>query len=1024
MLGTSPKMGGKKLLQAHSKNSIANCSLLIANCHSPYCTGKRAYEYTKSNQGGSQMKKFLSILLTLCLLLGMTSLVASAATETEVDSNTVFLALHSDEYLSIYSYGYQIGNNDAVPFTGNYILTGKAWYVYVSASCDITFLDMNIIGTGSVFYGFNNDTVNLTAIGENTIATSNYYSLYGNLSINLTVADNSSLTLKCGSNYGVMGEEVTLTMADGSPLPALSDDGSLTVSKGTPADHFTYTKSSDGKSHTVFCADHDIEFTESCYAAKGEYVDADTCKTSCICGRALSTEGHAFSRYTNDYDENGHTFTCSSCGYSYTQPHTYEKEYYDYVDENTCAPECDSCYYTKAPVKHSYTEYSCYDDENCILSCEHCGNYLDGYTKLHNFDDGTALAATNERGSSTMYTCADCEYERITPDYDKAIVVKVVAPYSWYGNAIAVYVNGVPTRVITNHGYCMKEAYDEVYVEEYSIEYDPTASYSFKWIADSYNSEYSQYYGVQIHVPGKDYAACSYAVGEMTDISSFTTLLSINEADYSKVDAAIAKIPAFLEDYSAASVNKLVTALKGVKRMLPASKQNDVDKMAAAVETAVSELVAIENSVPNGVINLNSGYGICIDSDTYYYANDNTRSPYFEYDGKYVLIGSYTEMSDQGAWIYDDGDYEIDMINTVICSKYSSVGCYDDSNLTLNLYGANLFDSYDSSAGIDVVGDSKLTINDTDGSLLSVGSWGSSGIGGYVTHGHRDCGEINIKGSTVFALSRGYGAGIGGGVYGSAGKITIDGGVVYAESLYGDAAGIGCGDDGEGGDITINDGDVTALTLSNDADGAGIGSSRYGSIDTITINGGNIVAGSIWGAAVGGGYSTTYCGQIAVNGGTVSTSIFHSDYHCIIGHTYNYENYIISPKSSVKLTGGTIINNMGVGINPAPTDANGKVLNVINVKLNEKFVGENIILTLSDGTKVETNSASESFSIYAPEGTKISTVSYSDGSGLEDYDDGDDDDDMFWLWKFFLSIFEWFGSVFQKIGSFFSGLFA
>ena len=62
-------------------------------------------------------------------------------------------------------------------------------------------------------------------------------------------------------------------------------------------------------------------------------------------------------------------------------------------------------------------------------------------------------------------------------------------------------------------------------------------------------------------------------------------------ADYSKVDAALAKVPADLSGYTDAGVKTLNAAVAAVVRDLDVSRQTEVDAMASAIETAVNGLV-------------------------------------------------------------------------------------------------------------------------------------------------------------------------------------------------------------------------------------------------------------------------------------------------------------------------------------------------------------------------------------------------------------------------------------------------
>lgn len=173
-----------------------------------------------------------------------------------------------------------------------------------------------------------------------------------------------------------------------------------------------------------------------------------------------------------------------------------------------------------------------------------------------------------------------------------------------------------------------------------------------------------------------------------------------------------------------------------------------------------------------------------------------------------------------------------------------------------------------------------VAINDAaiggNGVLNEAGGSGGSG------------GAITINGGIVEANSY-YGAGIGGGgiirmtdgnvqrgdTGGSGGKITINSGTVTATGNNG-GAGIGGGygaNGGSGGTITINGGTVTATsTDSGAAIGGGEGIFTGGSGETITINGGYVEASNQIGAGIGGGEGGVdggSGGEITINGGSV-----------------------------------------------------------------------------------------------------------------------------------------------------------
>ena len=70
-----------------------------------------------------------------------------------------------------------------------------------------------------------------------------------------------------------------------------------------------------------------------------------------------------------------------------------------------------------------------------------------------------------------------------------------------------------------------------------------------------------------------------------------TPLCGAEQADYSAVDAALAKIPADLTAYTDESIETLSAATEAVIRGKVIAKQAEVDAMAAAIERAISDLV-------------------------------------------------------------------------------------------------------------------------------------------------------------------------------------------------------------------------------------------------------------------------------------------------------------------------------------------------------------------------------------------------------------------------------------------------
>lgn len=131
-------------------------------------------------------------------------------------------------------------------------------------------------------------------------------------------------------------------------------------------------------------------------------------------------------------------------------------------------------------------------------------------------------------------------------------------------------------------------------------------------------------------------------------------------------------------------------------------------------------------------------------------------------------------------------------------------------------------------------------------------------------------GSIAITGGTVNATGMNFGAGIGGGDEMPIASITINGGIVRAESDS--SAGIGNGGAGDGGTITITGGTINAVSES----ACGIGGGYISDIEKVVITGGDITATSDRGAGIGScAYQTT--AQVTISGGMVTATSNQGD---------------------------------------------------------------------------------------------------------------------------------------------------
>lgn len=91
-------------------------------------------------------------------------------------------------------------------------------------------------------------------------------------------------------------------------------------------------------------------------------------------------------------------------------------------------------------------------------------------------------------------------------------------------------------------------------------------------------------------VNGKSAAEQSTVDGWASDMEAALAALEYRDADYTKVDEAIAKVPTDLSKYTDASVKNVQDAVNAVERGLMADAQATVDQMAAKINAAVQAL--------------------------------------------------------------------------------------------------------------------------------------------------------------------------------------------------------------------------------------------------------------------------------------------------------------------------------------------------------------------------------------------------------------------------------------------------
>lgn len=193
------------------------------------------------------------------------------------------------------------------------------------------------------------------------------------------------------------------------------------------------------------------------------------------------------------------------------------------------------------------------------------------------------------------------------------------------------------------------------------------------------------------------------------------------------------------------------------------------------------------------------------------------------------------------------------------------------ANLNLILEGENTLKGGNMCAAIEVPEGCTLKISG-EGSLTATGEEGA-GIGAS-SRRNGSLGTIEINGGNIEAYGGVMAAGIGGSAEGGSGTIIINNGTVYAKGGHGSYH----------------------MDIRKVYGGAGIGGGVNGCVDKIEINGGKVTAcggytknaGRYPGAGIGcggggakavvGGYR---CGEIVINGGTVSAIAYQNEVYAI-----------------------------------------------------------------------------------------------------------------------------------------------
>ena len=124
---------------------------------------------------------------------------------------------------------------------------------------------------------------------------------------------------------------------------------------------------------------------------------------------------------------------------------------------------------------------------------------------------------------------------------------------------------------------------------------------------------------------GVSAAEVNEMIASLKDLKGKLQLVSdLPEADYSKVDAAIASVPKDLTKYTDGTVKALQNALQTVVRGLKQNEQNRVDQMAADIEAAVKGLKEKTTSDNSNTNNNSGNNNNSTNNNTNNNTNDNT----------------------------------------------------------------------------------------------------------------------------------------------------------------------------------------------------------------------------------------------------------------------------------------------------------------------------------------------------------------------------------------------------------------
>lgn len=298
----------------------------------------------------NRLTRIFKIAVALCaiLVLGMLTGFATTVNAEEPLSNPMVIATEKDILYTFTPQGCIVDNDQIIPHTGDYIITGEANVDIAFTSDEGEPITYNVVfhswqavaqdwyGIFSVEYGV---TLNVTLYGKSVLKGFNHPGIsvgekYEGAEppvVNFTLTENSRITVGC-QYYGTekcVADEVTVTInseaiSSRDMNGAWRDNDEIVFSRGTDKSHNSKYSYLDENNCQLVCDDCDLlsgvikNHQYALLALDREHADYDAkheliCK---LCGHVSKTESHSF-RYS--VAEDGHIAFCNECEYRSTE---------------------------------------------------------------------------------------------------------------------------------------------------------------------------------------------------------------------------------------------------------------------------------------------------------------------------------------------------------------------------------------------------------------------------------------------------------------------------------------------------------------------------------------------------------------------------------------------------------------------------------------------------------------------------------------------------------------------------------